>query len=128
MDNLAMATEKGLVKACHDLSDGGLGVAVAEMAFAGDLGASINLKQVPLEEDIKRDDYILFSESNSRFLAEVAPEDRGKFEKAMGKSIFAQIGEVTSSDMLEIYGLEGNKVLDIPINRLKKAWQRPLGW
>jgi len=48
MDALSTATEKGLVKACHDLSEGGLGVAAAEMAFAGDLGMLIDLSQVPL--------------------------------------------------------------------------------
>ncbi len=128
MDNLALATDKGLVKACHDLSDGGLGVAIAEMAFAGGLGATIRLGQVPLREAIERDDFILFSESNSRFLAEIAPEDRAEFEKTMGKSVFSQIGEVTSSGMLEVYGLNGNRVLDASIDRLKEAWQKPLDW
>ncbi|MCJ7764244.1 MAG: AIR synthase-related protein, partial [Dehalococcoidales bacterium] len=128
MDNLAAATDKCLVKACHDLSDGGLGVAAAEMAFAGGLGATIRLEQVPLGEAIERDDYILFSESNSRFLAEIAPEDKDKFEKTMGKVVFSQIGEVTSSAMLEVYGLNGNRVLDAPIDGLKEAWQKPLDW
>jgi phosphoribosylformylglycinamidine synthase II len=128
MDRLSLTTERGLVRACHDLSEGGLGVAIAEMAFAGGLGATIKLKQVPLGESIDSDDFILFSESNSRFLVEVAPEDKDEFEKTMGKSIFACIGEVTSSEMLEIYGLKGDRVLAIPLNELKKAWQKPLSW
>jgi phosphoribosylformylglycinamidine synthase II len=128
MDILSMATEKGLVKACHDLSEGGLGVAIAEMAFAGRLGATIKLKQVPLGESIDRDDFILFSESNSRFLVEVAPGDKDEFEKTMGKSIFSCIGEVTSSETLEIYGLKDDNVLTVPIDRLKEAWQKPLSW
>ena len=128
MGNLALATDRGLVKACHDLSDGGLGIAVAEMAFAGGLGATIRLEQVPLGEAIERDDYILFSESNSRFLAEIAPEDKGKFEKTMGDTVFACIGEVASFAMLEVYGLNGNRVLAVAIDKLKEAWQKPLDW
>jgi len=128
MDNLSLATESGLVKACHDLSNGGLGVAIAEMAFASGLGATIRLKNVPLAEAIERDDYILFSESNSRFLAEIAPDDKDNFEKTMGKSVFAQIGEVNSFSTLEVHGLKGNRVLDIPVDRLKEAWQKPLDW
>jgi phosphoribosylformylglycinamidine synthase II len=128
MDNLSLATERGLVRACHDLSEGGLGVAIAEMAFAGGLGATIKLKPVPLGEPIGRDDFILFSESNSRILVEVALEDRDRFEKTMGKTSFACVGEVTSSEMLEIYGLEGNRVLSVSINELKEAWQNPLNW
>ncbi len=46
----------------------------------------------------------------------------------MGKSAFCRIGEVTSSDMLEIYGLDNKKVLSTYTNKLKKAWQKPLDW
>jgi phosphoribosylformylglycinamidine synthase len=128
MDNLSEATNKGLVKACHDLSEGGLGVALAEMAIAGNKGATIILSEVPLGDDIIRDDYILFSESNSRFLVEVAPEDANKFEKTLGDVPFAYIGEVTSLDTLQVFGLNNEIILKIEIDKLKKAWQTPLGW
>ena len=128
MDNLSLATARGLLKACHDISDGGIGVAIAEMAFAGWLGATIRLNEVPLGEPVNRDDLILFSESNSRFLAEVAAENKQEFEKAMGKSALSRIGEVTSSEMLEIYGLKGDKALSVSIEKLKEAWQKPLSW
>ncbi|GAH45533.1 unnamed protein product, partial [marine sediment metagenome] len=58
MHRLSTATEKGLVRACHDCSEGGIGVAIAEMAFAGGVGASINLESVPLGEPVDRDDFI----------------------------------------------------------------------
>ena len=128
MDRLSLATKRGLIRACHDLSDGGLGVALAEMAFAGGLGATIKMKQVPLDESINRDDFILFSESNSRFLVEVAPGNKDELEKAIDRSVFACIGDVASSRMLEIYGLKGDKVLAVPIDKLKEAWQKPLNW
>ena len=127
MDNLSQATAEGLVKACHDISDGGIGVSLAEMAFSGGLGAAARLKDVPLGESIKRDDYILFSESNSRFIAEVAPQDKDRFELLMGESAFACIGEVVADKTLEIFGLKGGSILLIPIDELKSAWQKPLG-
>ena len=127
MDSLSAATGKGLVRACHDCSEGGIGVAVAEMAFAGGLGASIHLKEVPLGETIDRDDFILFSESNSRFLVEVTPENRDEFERIMKGTSFAAIGQVTGSEILEIYGLKGRKVL-ASLGDLKEAWQKPLRW
>jgi phosphoribosylformylglycinamidine synthase len=128
MDALSAVMEKGLVKACHDLSEGGLGVAAAEMAFAGGLGMVIHLGQVPLGEGIGRDDYVLFSESNTRFLVEVAPKDRHHFEGMMAGIDFAAIGHVTSKERLEVYGLNGEIVLSAPIAELKEAWQRPLHW
>jgi len=128
MDTLSAVMEKGLVKACHDLSEGGLGVAAAEMAFAGGLGMAIHLGQVPLGENINRDDYILFSESNTRFLVEIAPEDKQKFEDMMAGVDFAAIGDLTSKEKLEVYGLNGEMVLSVLITELKEAWQRPLCW
>jgi phosphoribosylformylglycinamidine synthase len=128
MDSLSSATERGLVRACHDCSDGGLGVALAEMAFAGGLGATAQLPAVPLGETMDRDDFILFSESNSRFLVEVLPENQDAFEQTMGSTIFAAIGQVNGSDRLEIHGTAGRKVVAASIDELKDAWQRPLRW
>ena len=128
MDCLSAAMGEGLVRACHDCSEGGIGVAIAEMTFAGDLGAAIRLESVPLDEPIARDDFILFSESNSRFLVEVAPENKAKFEEIMGAARHAIIGQVADSEVLEIYGLDGRKLVAISLGELKEAWQRPLKW
>jgi len=128
MDALSAVMEKGLVRACHDLSEGGIGVAAAEMTFAGGLGMVINLGQVPLGEAMNRDDYVLFSESNTRFLVEVAPEDSQQFEGMMAGIDFSAIGQVTSKERLEVYGLNREIVLSALIVELKEAWQRPLRW
>jgi len=128
MNAIADTMNKGLVMACHDLSEGGIGVAAAEMAFAGGLGMRIDLAEVPLGESIDRDDYILFSESNTRFLAEVAPEDKEQFEKMLSGTPYAGIGKVTDNGKLEVYGRNGQKLLDASITDLKEAWQKPLRW
>jgi len=128
MDRLSIATGKGLVRACHDCSDGGIGVAVAEMAFAGGLGARVYLGSVPLGEPIERDDFILFSESNSRFLVEIAPDSQVEFEKIMDGTSLANIGQVTDDEVLEIYGVEGRRVVTASLGELKEAWQKPIRW
>ncbi len=128
MNALSVATENGLVQACHDCSEGGIGVAAAEMAFAAGLGMKIYLKQVPLGEPINRDDSVLFSESNTRFLVEVAPKHKAQFENMMTGVDFAAIGWVTNKQRLEVYGFTGKKVLSAPLAELKEAWQKPLRW
>ncbi len=128
MDRLSTATGKGLVRACHDCSEGGIGVAVAEMAFAGGLGATIHLKSVPLGGPIERDDFILFSESNSRFLVEVAPENRDEFEEIMKGTSLAAIGQVTDTEVLEVHSPDERQVLAKSLGELKEAWQKPIRW
>jgi phosphoribosylformylglycinamidine synthase len=128
MEKLSQASEKGLVKACHDCSEGGIGVAAAEMAFAGGLGAAISLKSVPVSEKITRNDFILFSESNSRFIVEVAPENKDKFEKTLKGVIFAGIGTTNDTEKLTVTGSNGKKIVSETIGDLKEAWQKPLRW
>jgi phosphoribosylformylglycinamidine synthase len=128
MNRLSQATEKRLVKACHDLSEGGLAVALVEMAFSGNLGVKVKLCEVPLSISVDRDDVVLFAESNSRFLVEVAPSAKQQFEKVMKGSSFACIGQTTNSDRVEVTGLKGEKVIDYPINRFKEAWQQTFRW
>jgi phosphoribosylformylglycinamidine synthase len=128
MDALSSATHQGLVAACHDCSEGGIGVAAAEMAFAGDTGMTIELDSVPLGEPIARNDHILFSESNSRFLVEVAHENKDAFEKTMAGIDFGLIGEVTVSGTLTVSGIDHRQVIWATIDELKEAWQKPLRW
>ena len=77
MEALSLAIDQGLVRSCHDCSEGGIGAAAAEMAFAGGLGMHLSLAGVPRDADVTADAVLLFSESNSRFIVEVAPGERG---------------------------------------------------
>ena len=96
----------------------------AEMAFASDFGAELDLKKVP-RKDIERNDFVLFSESNSRFLVEVAEADKTEFENILGKSC-SQIGKVTKEPKLVIYGLNGKIVVDAALEKLRFSWKRTL--
>jgi phosphoribosylformylglycinamidine synthase II len=121
---LTKAIGAGTVRACHDLSEGGLAVAAAEMALAGGYGAELDLRKVPAEA-VMRDDFALFSESNSRFLVEVAEKDRENFEALM-KGKCAEIGRVSKSPRLVIRGLKGAIAVDASVADLRASWKRTL--
>jgi len=128
------AITAGCVRACHDLSEGGLAVAAAEMAFAGGLGMSLQLDAVPQDcgdlAGAKGDACLLFSESNTRFLCEVPPDAREAFERALNGVPHAVVGQVTSGTRLQIHetGASGVLVVDAELADLKEAWQKPLRW
>ena len=117
-----------LVVGCHDCSEGGLAVALAEMAFAGGLGMDVDLRGLPKSKDCCRLDAQLFSESNSRYIVEVEPKNYDAFAKRMLNLPFGQIGKVTEEKMLVIRADNGNAVIEAEIDSLKKAWQKPFDW
>ena len=124
---LHQAIIAGLVRACHDLSEGGLAAAAAEMAFAGGLGARLSLDSVPHEPDAAAAAVLLFSESNTRFLVEVEPDRAEAFEAALEGIALGRLGEVTDDGRLEILA-NGKPVLAADVMQLKAAWQKPLSW
>ncbi len=126
MEKLSKAVAGGLVASAHDCSEGGLAVAVAEMCFAGGYGANIFLSDVHASPRLYREDDILFSESNSRFVVEVEPSRRKEFEKAVKGTAVNLIGCVCESKEFKAFGLKGACCLQAPIGRLKEAWQAPL--
>jgi phosphoribosylformylglycinamidine synthase subunit PurSL len=124
---LHAAIDAGLVRSCHDLSEGGLAVAAAEMAFAGELGARIDLDRVPVEATTQSPVAALFSESNTRFLCEVAPDLAADFERRLSDVPHARIGEVVADGVLEMRW-RGSAVISRVLAALKEAWQAPLRW
>lgn len=123
MEALSSCISDGLVRSCHDCSEGGIGVAMAEMAFAGGLGMQLNLANVPRSKEIDRDDILLFSESNSRFIVEVASESREKFENAMSCVPCAVIGRLVEEDDFTVRGINGRNIVKTKTSRLKTVWQ-----
>ena len=124
---LHKAITAGLVASCHDCSDGGLGVALAETAFAGGMGMRIDLKDVSYRGK-KRNDYILFSETASRFVVTIHPKDQSRFEKIMTGNVFSEIGFVSADGLFEVTGIHGRPIVKDKINKLKEAWQKPLNF
>jgi len=119
------AIQNGLVKACHDVSEGGLAVALAEMAFSGGYGVEISLRKIPVQ-NITRNDFVLFSESNSRFLVEVSERNREEFESLMYGNVYGLIGKVTRNPSFCVYGLKGEMIINIGIQELMRSWKSSL--
>ncbi len=124
-EKLAAAIAQGAVASCHDLSDGGLGVALAEMCFGGERGAEVDLRKMILSSDLRaegRTDKALFAESNGRFLVEVAPRARRAFLAAMKGAPVAALGGVRAPGRMTVVGLDGKKVI-WTVAELEKAWR-----
>jgi len=119
---ITAAIDAGCVKACHDISEGGIVVAAAEMAFSSRYGMELNLSKVPVE-GISRNDFVLFSESNSRFLVEVSQDDQGNFEELMKGVKFGKIGRVIDNNNFEIMGLKREKIVYTTTDSLRSAWK-----
>jgi phosphoribosylformylglycinamidine synthase II len=116
------AIQAGCICACHDLSEGGLAVAAAEMAFAGGCGVWMNLDQCPCWSNACDTAILLFSESNTRFLCEVAPENAAQFEQSFAGVPLAKIGTVQAEERLVI-AFDGRPIVYASLHELKAAWQ-----
>jgi phosphoribosylformylglycinamidine synthase II len=124
---VARAQAAGSVLACHDLSDGGLATAVAEMVIGGQLGATLRLAEVPFASAAgmtppDRDLAIAFGEAAGRFVCEVPPEHESTFASAMGDVPWAFIGHVAEPPVLEIVAT-GGETVRLPSVELAAAWR-----
>lgn len=120
------AISESLIESCHDLSEGGLAAAAAEMAFAGDLGATLNLSSLAASTGLS-DAVLLFSESNTRFLVEVVPENAGAVAAKFADGLAVELGKVTGERTVSVTGATGT-VLSEDIDVLRATWKDPLQW
>jgi len=123
MSFLAKAISAGCVASCHDCSEGGMSVALAEMAFAGGLGMKIQFQAYdrPAEQSLLASETLLFSESNTRFVVEVS--DEKKFLKMMGNAPVWRLGSIVKNRSFKIYNDEGVLTINTDIDTLKASWQ-----
>lgn len=109
---LHQAIMRGLVRSCHDCSEGGLAVAAAEMALAGGLGIELRLDAVPRSPELmhspggKLPHVVAFCESLGRFLVEVQPSASDAFEAMFAGLPVTRVGRVRADDQVLIWGLE----------------------
>jgi len=119
---VAAARRAGLLQACHDVSDGGLATAVAEMAIGGRLGARLALADVPTAAAATGHDLaIAFAETPGRFVCEVKPEHEAEFTRCLEGVRFGWIGTVAAAPELEIVSSSGASDR-IAVDRLATAW------
>jgi phosphoribosylformylglycinamidine synthase len=123
------AIASGCVRSCHDLSEGGLAAALAEMAFAGEFGIEVSLDKLAASSGISQAGILLFSESNTRFVFEVPAEKVQKFTRHFQDLPLAELGTVTENNRVRITGPTGESLLiDTAWPDLKASWQHPLDW
>ncbi len=121
-DQIYLAVQKGYIRACHDLSEGGLAVAASEMAFAGNLGMDLDVDKLLTRAPL-RDAAVLFSETPSRFLIEVPEVARPGFEALLGRNA-ACLGKITRTKELVIRnGKKRKTLIRLPVYSLRKAWE-----
>jgi len=120
---LENAIRKGLVSSLHDISEGGIGVAICEMCIGGKRGVELNLSNIPLRSNV-RDDLLLFSESQGRIIAEVSEENKKDFEEEMQGASFALIGKVRKDNLIIFENK--NFSFTIKVEEVEKAWKNGL--
>ncbi len=110
---------QGIINACHDVSEGGIAVAVAEMCFGGQKGAVLDC--APFADT--RLDHLLFNETAGCFVVEVSRDryDQGHFD-AIAHTV---IGKTTDTSAIKVMN-EKQVVCDVSLERLHTAWQKPM--
>ena len=119
------AMQEGLLTSCHDLSDGGLAVAAAEMSIGGRIGANIDLDRVPQAGPTLNAQELLYSESASRFLVTVPPEHKARFERCFAGQSLAWLGETVPGQDLSFFH-NGKSLFSSNVHSLTAAWQATL--
>ncbi len=119
-EGMLKAMNEGLIESAHDISDGGLAVAITEMCLGGDIGAEIDLSS--MKEAGLLDDVLLFSESPTRWLIEVAPENRERLLAILPDA--AEIGRTAGEKIIVRNG--ERLLIDTDVNGTREAWQNTL--
>ncbi|MGJ3238458.1 MAG: phosphoribosylformylglycinamidine synthase subunit PurL [Anaerolineae bacterium] len=122
MRTIHQAIQAGYVQACHDVSEGGTAVALAEMCMAGRLGAEMFDMRFDGVSDLQTK--ILFSESTGRFLVEIKPENQHAFEHLLGNTPYDRLARVTEEPQLVIapYGEDGETAM-LALEELEQAYR-----
>ncbi|MFN2434792.1 MAG: phosphoribosylformylglycinamidine synthase subunit PurL [Nitrososphaeraceae archaeon] len=113
--------EKGLIDFVHDCSKGGIGTALAELAISGNLGINIDLKKIP--NNCSRHDYLLFSESHSRFIIGTSQPDRLKRILSKRKCIFSEIGKTNPTKTLNLH-YSGKEIINLSNDDLIRNYNK----
>ena len=119
------AIQKGLLLACHDCSEGGLAVTAAEMALGGGRGLSIHLADVCTAgaEVETKDAWLLYSESNARYVVQVADDRANEFEALIGELPCARIGVVEDEPRLSFGSVSGDELFSVTLMEVRQAWR-----
>ena len=119
---LNKAINEGLIVSSIPINQGGFGVALAKKCIAGRLGANIDILKLKKSGDLSRNDFILFSESQSRIIITINPQDKERFENIFKEIEISQIGEITK-DNLVVKGLNQERIIDLEVENLEEKYK-----
>ncbi|MEX2579837.1 MAG: phosphoribosylformylglycinamidine synthase subunit PurL [Verrucomicrobiales bacterium] len=119
------AVRQGLVLSAHDVGEGGLAGCLAEAAFSGKGGLEIDLCSLPADDDAS-DAALLFGESPSRLVVEIAPENLEKMAALFEGLPFASLGVATEAHRKLRIERGGKTLIDEPLDDLKSIWKSGL--
>ena len=122
---LETAIKRGIVASCHDCSEGGLAVALAESCIAGRLGAEVDFAQGKYAGKLVPSQ-LLFSESAGRFIVSVKRKDERAFCALLRGAACERVGEV-KGELLTI-SVRGQAAVSVPVEGLASAWKRTMAW
>ncbi|PIZ75298.1 phosphoribosylformylglycinamidine synthase [Candidatus Peregrinibacteria bacterium CG_4_10_14_0_2_um_filter_38_24] len=114
---------KNMIASALSPSHGGLAATFAKKTIAGQLGMEIDLNKIPREKDLQRNDFILFSETQSRFVVTINPKKKEEFEKLFKNESFAGIGQILDSQKFTIKGTNGKTIIDTNVKDLEEAYK-----
>ncbi|MDR0401488.1 MAG: phosphoribosylformylglycinamidine synthase subunit PurL [Endomicrobium sp.] len=130
MERIYIAINENLVEACHDCSEGGIAVAISEMAFSADKGVKINIDSIKTcQPENRRNEAkmtpseILFSESNGRFIIEIKPCNEAKIKKILNGVIFSEVGYVTDNKEVIFESKKNNIKIQYKSEFLLNSWR-----
>jgi len=123
---LHSAVKEGQVASAHGIFRGGLGIHLAMVAMAGNLGMDIDLESVPTDQAL-RADTLLFSESAGRFIVTIDPKKKNEFENLFADLPCGRVGSITETPELHIKDTHGTLAISAPVRDLKSAWKTPFG-
>jgi phosphoribosylformylglycinamidine synthase II len=123
MKSLLACMKNHYIAACHDLSEGGLGVCLAEMSIGGDIGVQIDISGVGT--DLRTDDKV-FSESNTRWVIEVKKQCQKECEAQLERDGigFSLIGKTNGKHFRIMDGAK--TVVNLSVEVLRKCWRTPI--
>ena len=120
-NNLAVLhlIQNGLVDCVHDCSKGGIGTALAELAISGKLGINVDLKKIP--NNCSRCDYLLFSETHSRFIIGTRQPDKVNKTLNGRNCVFSEIGKIDRTKILNLH-YSGKEIINLPLDDLNRSY------
>ena len=123
MKSILKAIDQEHIAACHDISEGGLGVCLSEMCIGGDLGVEIDITKIG---DDLRSDFKLFSESNTRWIVEIKKDKQKSFENLLrkNKTPYHLLGKVTGKKI--VIKDNGKTLVDQKIENLRDIWKNSI--